>query len=317
MAIFRSIEALGTRLRAPVLAIGNFDGVHLGHRVVFREVVDRARKLGVDSAVLTFEPHPVRFFKPDTPEFRLTTPEQKFELLEACGLEGVVALEFDQQMSERSPEAFVDEILYNGISASTVLVGEGFKFGHKRAGDTDTLKDLCSERGIEVVVLPPVLDDSSDVISSTRIRDAIQQGEVDRVEALLGRHYEVHGKVVHGDKRGRDLGYPTANIETRHPLIPPPGIYATRLEDQTLGILNAATYIGDRPTFADDASMRIESFVIDAEESIDLYDKDVRLHFVARIREDRAFDSSEELVAQMEKDVEKARSILADAGPIR
>lgn len=318
MAVFRMIEEIGNRLAAPVVAIGNFDGIHFGHRAVFREVVDRARKRGVDSAVLTFEPHPVRFFRPDIPDFRLTTPQQKFELLEACGLEGVIALTFDEAMSQRTPAEFVEEILDRGIHASCVLVGEGFVFGKDRAGDTESLAKLCAARNIETVIVPPVRDENGEIVSSTRIRDAVREGRFDIVEDLLGRHYEIHGQVVHGDARGRDLGFPTANIKPVHPLIPPDGIYAARLEDHELGVVDAAAYVGSRPTFEDAQEGRhVEAFVIDSDQPIDLYEHDVRLHFVGKVRGDRAFDSSEELVEQMKKDVESAKKILEDAGPLR
>lgn len=319
MAVYTSARAAGAAMTRPVVAIGNFDGVHRGHRDVLARAIARAEAAGTTAAALTFEPHPVRFFRPDAPAFRLTPAQQKHDLLQAAGVD-VVALAFDADLASLSPTDFVETILHQGVGASCVLVGADFAFGKGRAGNVEVLRELAGARGIEVEVVPPFRLDGA-VVSSTRIREALVQGDLEVVTHLLGRPYAILGRVIHGDARGRELGYPTANVATPNPLLPPDGIYAatmTLLEGTSAGepaggCFGAATYIGTRPTFDEDGARTVESFLLDVE-GIDLYERPVELAFHARTRPDQRFDSAEALVAQMERDVEQVRRVLAGRG---
>lgn len=306
--MFQSPESAGQALDHPVVAIGNFDGVHRGHQTVLRDAIERAETRGVDSAVLTFEPHPVRFFRPDTPEFRLTTLEQKAELLEALGIDGVVAVTFDEALSNLSPEEFVDSILHRGLGASAVLVGSDFRFGKDRAGDTDSLRELCRTRDIDVHIIDQVREEG-DAISSSRIRDALRDGDLATVTELLGRPYAIRGDVVSGEKNGRKFGFPTANVGAENPLLPPDGIYASWLTDPEHGRLPAATYIGTRPTL-DGEHRAVEAFCLDVAEPFDIYGHHVEITFVQSVRDDRKFDSIEAMIEQMHRDVENVREVL-------
>lgn len=307
--LFRSLEAAQQGLDRPVVAIGNFDGVHRGHQSVLQQVVARARRDGVDAAALTFDPHPVRHFRPELAPFLLTPVEERAHWAVHYGLDGLVALPFET-IAPLSPEEFVEQILHQGLRASCIIVGEDFRFGKGRAGDIETLRKLASERGIEVAPIEQVeLDDEA--ISSTRIREALQKPDLETVERLLGRPWDIWGTVVHGDARGRDLGFPTANVATPSRLLPPDGIYATEIFDGE-NRWEGATYVGTRPTF-DGEGRTIEAFVIDApEEGLDLYEHDVRVAFVGHVRPDAKFDTPEELVEQMTKDVARAREILSE-----
>ncbi len=310
--IYRTLKRAKSAINHPsVVTIGNFDGVHRGHQAL----LEFARTLAQDAAAvvpLTFDPHPVRYFKPDIPPFELTTIEQRAELLEAHGADAVVVVTFDEEIATLTPEEFVDQILIDALKATHVIVGKGFRFGHKRAGTTEVLINLCSTRGVGVTVHEPILDTEhdSEVISSTRIRELVKAGEVDEIPALLGRPYTMWGEVVHGDARGRELGYPTANITTENEVLPPDGIYTTTLETPSFGPLEAITYVGRRPTYeGEEAQRNIETFVLrwERDEPLDLYEEHVGIRFHDFIRGDRAFDSSEELIEQMDKDVAEAR----------
>jgi riboflavin kinase/FMN adenylyltransferase len=307
--VFRTPKSAGDALNRPVVAIGNFDGVHRGHQAVVRTAIERADALGVDTAVLTFEPHPVRFFRPEMPAFRLTTLEQKAERLEALGVDGVVPLDFDEEISNLSPEEFVENILHDGLRASAVLVGSDFRFGKGRAGDTAMLRELCAARDIEVIVIEQVLDDG-DAISSSRIRQALAEGDLEMVTALLGRHYAIRGNVVSGEKNGRKFGFPTANIDPDNPLLPPDGIYASWLTDPEHGRLPAATYVGTRPTL-DGEHRAVEAFCLDVEEPFDIYGHHVDLEFVESVRGDQKFESVDAMIEQMHRDVANVRGVLA------
>ena len=307
MALFRDIDAFREAAPRSVIAIGNFDGLHAGHRHVLSIAVKLASETGVPAAVLTFDPHPIRFFKPATPEFALTSLDERSVLLGLLGVEHLMALNFDAELSSKSPQEFVDEILVTGIDASQVLVGEGFRFGKGRAGDTAILTELCAARGVAVHVVG-LAQIQGTVVSSTRIRDAVRAADFGVVRELLGRNFAVSGKVVHGDARGRDLGYPTANVQTEPRLLPPDGIYATWLYDNQ-SRFPSATYVGTRPTF-DGSDRRIESFILNASGPVDLYEHDVVVEFVERVRSDMRYESAEALVAQMAIDVAQSKEIL-------
>lgn len=308
--LYRTPEEAGRHLDHPVVAIGNFDGVHRGHQAVLDQVVERARRDGHSSAVLTFEPHPVQYFRPDLPAFRLTTLEQKARLIEALGIDGVVAATFDASIANLSPEDFVRGILQHALGASVVFVGADFRFGKNRAGDAEVLRELCAQRGIALEIVKAVRD-ASEVISSTRIRDAVRDGDLDTANELLGRPYSVFGRVVHGQGKGREFGFPTANIQIANPLLPPDGIYATRLHHAVHGTLDAATYVGTRPTLGAELERAVEAYCLEPPDSFVIYGDEVELEFLATVRGDQKFDSIDELLEQMRRDVERVREVLA------
>ncbi len=304
--VFFDLDTAGNAVDDPVVTIGNFDGVHIGHREIFERAIDRADDAGVASLALTFTPHPVRFFRPDADAFRLTTDSQKFDLIKETGVDAVFALRFDQNIASLSPEAFVEQLLDQGLSASRVIVGANFAFGKNRAGSTDDLERLCDEHGIVTDICRKVRY-GGEVVSSTRIRGCLEEGKVGEAAELLGRRHRVVGRVIEGDKRGRELGYPTANLQTEN-LVPADGIYATYLHVQGEDSYPAATSIGTRPVFDGD-ERTTEAYVLDRD-NLDLYESTVELEFVEYIRDERDFSDSAALVEQMERDVEQTRKIL-------
>ena len=304
--VFRTLRSARTELDNPVVTIGNFDGVHLGHQEIFRRTRRHADALDTAAIALTFHPHPVRHFRPEIDEFRISTDRQKFELMIEHGLDAVVALPFDDALASLEPADFVDEIIAEGLDASFVVVGANFRFGRKRAGSTDDLERLAGERAIDTEICSEVERDG-EVVSSTRIRELLQQGSIGEATTLLTRPHRVQGTVVHGDERGRTLGYPTANIEPEN-LLPADGIYATWLRVEGGERLPAASSIGFRPTF-DGEERRLESFVLDRDD-LDLYGADVELEFIEYVRPEVSFESADELVDQMDADVEDVRQIL-------
>lgn len=291
-----------------VVTIGNFDGVHRGHQAL----IATARELARDRRVvaLSFDPHPVRFFRPELEPFELTTIPQRLELLEEHGADSALVVPFGEEIASKSPREFVQEILIETLRAEHVVVGEGFRFGNRRAGTTRVLEELGEELGFGVEVFEPVRDEGG-VISSTRIREHVHAGRVEQIPALLGRPYTIRGVVVHGDARGRELGFPTANVSTPNGVLPPDGIYTTTLEAPApFGALAAITYIGHRPTYEHNGERNIETFVLEwsGEEPLDLYELEVSVAFHEFIRPDQAFESSEALIEQMERDVTQARA---------
>jgi len=304
--VFFDLDDAGRRLDAPVVTIGNFDGVHVGHQAIFERAIARAADAAVPSLALTFSPHPVRFFRPDTEEFRVTTDHQKFRLIGDNGIDEVLALQFDRSVAELEPDAFVDRIIDRGLEASRVIVGANFAFGKNRAGSTEDLEHLCGERGIEADICEKI-EYAGDVVSSTRIRDALRDGDISAAADLLGRNHRVVGTVVDGAGRGRDLGYPTANISPDN-LVPADGIYATYLHTSDGKRLPSASSIGTRPTF-EGGDRTTECYVLEGEDW-ELYDEVVELEFVEFLRPERAFDDVDELVAQMDEDVRRTSEIL-------
>lgn len=299
--IYRTLEQASTQLDAPVVTIGNFDGAHIGHQAIFRLARELAVEMGSRHVALTFDPHPVRYFKPDADPFRLTPSQQRAELLLSYGLEAVVELPFDDDMSSLEPGAFVEKILVDGLGATGVVVGEDFAFGKGRAGSTEDLERLCAEHDIETRICDHVeLKDRS--ISSTRIRDAIANGEMEVATGLLGRPYRVRGEVVEGDQRGRALGFPTANISTPNRVLPPNGVYATTLHHRGSSARPSITNIGTRPTFDGD-DVTVECFVMNVDGELDLYGEQVELDIWTFVRKERKFDAPDGLIRQIQKDV--------------
>ena len=307
--LLRNLDEIATvGLTRPSVIIGNFDGVHLGHRAL----IDAARARDVDASVvvLTFDPHPVQYFRRDESPFLLSTIKERSVALHEAGADHVVALRFDDALANTTADDFVNDILVGALDVATVFVGEHFVFGKGRTGNFNVLQALGERLGFDAVAIELVVWEDERA-SSTRIRDAIRAGDVERAAALLGRPYRVTGPVVHGEKRGRELGFPTANVATSSDrLLPPAGIYATEVEVEGLeGRWMGASYIGNKPTFPGD-DLVLETFVLDAPEPFDLYDREMSVDFVAKIRGDVAFDSAQALVEQMHRDVDAIRKTL-------
>jgi len=289
----------------PVLALGNFDGLHRGHVKIIERVRRRAEERGGVAVLLTFDPHPTRVVRPDkAPRLLMTTP-QKLEALEQAGMNGVAIVRFTRELSQWSPEQFAERVLVNWLHVAEVWVGANFLFGHDRAGNFSLLRLLGARDGYRTEKIDPVRYKDF-VVSSTRIRRLIAEGRVDEAAALLGRQYSVDGTVVSGDRRGRELGFPTANLETPNELLPPNGVYATLLIMD--GVVHpAVTNIGVRPTFGNTYAAVVETHVLDADG--DWYGRRVRLAFVQRMRDERAFDGPASLREQIENDCRRARAL--------
>jgi len=299
--------------RGAVVTIGVYDGVHLGHLAVLRLVRELADARGLDAVCVTFDRHPAEVVRPESAPKLLTTTEQKLELLDATGyLDGCFVLHFDEARSREAAEEFVQEILVDGAGARLVIVGADFHFGRNRGGNVALLERMGAELGFEVVGLGLQAPfPGGPIYSSTRIRELLAQGDVTGAADLLGRPHEVRGEVEMGDRRGRELGFPTANVGVPARLcLPADGIYAGTFVDHYEVERPAALSLGRRPTFYDDAEMSLlEAFVLDFDG--DLYGQQVKVRFVERLRGEERFDSVDELVRQMERDVEATRRVLS------
>jgi len=293
-------------LRGVVVALGNFDGVHLGHQEVLRRAVEEGRRREMRVVAATFHPHPRAVLGAGDPPRLLTPVELRREALRRYGVEGVVEVPFDRELSRRSPEQFVREVLVGDIGAGVVVVGENFRFGHKASGDFGDLHRLMRELGGEAVAVEVRTIGGGAGISSTRIRALISGGEVEEAAALLGRAYVLRGKVVVGDRRGRTIGFPTANVLPEpEAVVPAHGVYAgfVLVGDQSFA---ACTNVGVAPTFAR-AESRVEAYLLDFDG--DLYGRTVDVGFTHRIRGEKKFSGIDELKSQIQSDVETARSL--------
>lgn len=298
-----------------VVTIGNFDGVHRGHQHLLSTVTSRAAERGISSLVLTFEPHPVAVLRPDQAPARITTPTEKISRLRATGIDEVVPVKFDTAFAALSPGEFL-AFLVETACPTDIYVGDGFRFGKMRAGDIETMRRFGRQHGFECHTVEPFSDDEG-VISSSRVRSALLSGDVTVATALLGRRYWLGGTVEHGMARGRDLGYPTANLSVPAGLcVPQDGIYAgyARFDSHEDRAHEALIYIGASPTFEDRARV-VEVNILDYRG--DLYGHELDIEFVAFVRGDRAFESSEALVAQMADDESRSRQILYETSPER
>jgi riboflavin kinase / FMN adenylyltransferase len=293
------------RWHKPVLALGNFDGLHRGHTKIIERVRRVAAERGATSLVLTFDPHPPRIVRPDKAPPLLMTLEQKLEALEHAGVQGVAIVRFTHELSQWEPETFVRAVLVDWLRVGEVWVGADFLFGRNRSGNFSLLRALGGHYGFRAEKIDPVRYKDF-VVSSTRVRRLVSEGRVDEAGALLGRHVFIDGSVVRGAGRGRELGYPTANVETSNELIPPHGVYATTVSID--GIVHpGVTNIGLRPTFQDAAKTTIEVHVLGTER--DLYDRTIRIGFVQRLRDERRFPDVDALKAQIDADVRRARRL--------
>lgn len=288
------------------MAIGNFDGVHLGHRALLNAAVATARQLGRPSGVMVFEPHPREYFQPNEQHFRLTPLKRKLALFEKLGLKVAFVEHFDQQLAGLKANEFIERVLVAGLGVSHVIIGYDFYFGNKRGGNPELMAQAGEQLGFGVTILPPVAD-QGEVFSSSGVRLHLAQGDVRGAARMLGENWRVAGKVVGGAKRGTGMGYPTANLPMPKGTALGHGIYAVRahVDGQTH---DAAAYLGTRPTF-DDGMPVLEVFLFDFDG--DLYGHEMDVEFVDFIRGDRKFASADELVTQMNADVAQARAVLA------
>jgi riboflavin kinase/FMN adenylyltransferase len=311
MQRWRGFEAVPSGWGRSVVTIGVFDGVHLGHQATIRHAVQRADELGVRSVVVTFDPHPSEVVRPGSHPAVLTEPGRKAELIEALGVDVLCVVPFTAEFSRLSAEAFGHDVLVEHLHAAAVVVGENFRFGHRAAGDVALLERLGRTFGFEVESAPLVAVDRT-VFSSTYIRACVDAGDVAAAAAALGRAHRVEGVVVRGDRRGREIGFPTANLLCgRYAAIPADGVYAARLVRRGGETLPTAVSIGSNPTFSG-RERRVEAFVLDF--SGDLYGERIALDFVAHLREMRRYDGVEPLVAQIHEDVAHTRAVLAADG---
>ena len=297
-----------------VVTIGTFDGVHLGHRAILEEIRTRAREADGESALLTFYPHPRIILHPEDHGLRLlSTPAEKATQLEEAGLDHLIVYPFSPSFSRMTAEEYVRNLLVNGLHAHTVVVGYDHRFGRNREGDFSTLRELSEVFGFRVEEIP-ARDVDAIHVSSTKIREALERGEVEFAHRLLGYHYTLEGEVVHGDAQGRTMGFPTANIRVAYPykLIPCHGVYAIHAEmrgNRWNGVLN----IGVRPTVSEESELRLEAHLFDFDHMV--YGENIRVRLLARIREERQFASVYDLQRQIAEDCQKARERCAHAQP--
>ena len=330
MRVWRALEDVPGDLTRTVVTIGNFDGVHLGHRHVIDRASQEATRPALDASVtadrpdhrehrlpvvaVTFDPHPFAVLRPEHAPTLLTTIERRVELLADAGVDDVLVMPFSREIAAWSPEHFVERILVDTLHAVAVVVGANFRFGNRAAGDVTVLQRLGGELGFEAVGVD--LEGGPQAWSSTYIRTCVAAGDVEGATEALGRLFSVRGVVVEGDHRGHELGYPTANVPSVGMAAPLDGVYAgwlRRLDEAGSDPMPAAISVGTNPTF-DGTERRVESYVLDRDD-LELYDVEVEVSFVQRLRGMERFDSVEELLVQMAKDVERAHDVLGVPAP--
>ncbi|WP_144575694.1 bifunctional riboflavin kinase/FAD synthetase [Agrobacterium sp. DE0009] len=307
-------EPLPEALRGGVVAIGNFDGVHRGHRAVLDRALELAEARGVPALVLTFEPHPRSVFRPDTPVFRLTPAPLKARILEAIGFRSVIEYPFDREFSQRSAEEFVQSILIDWLHANAVVTGFDFHFGKGREGGPAFLMEAGKRHGFDVTLVDAFRDEGADVVSSSRIRSLLREGDVAGAAGLLGYRFTVESEVIGGQKLGRTLGYPTANMALAPETELKAGIYAVRFRRPDGSIRDGVASFGYRPTVTDNGAALLETFVFDF--SGDLYGEVCSVSFFGHLRDELKFDGLDPLVAQIRRDEEEARAILSGVRPL-
>lgn len=305
--VYEGLERIPPSIKPTAVTIGVFDGVHRGHRALMRSVVERAQALRATPVVVTFDRHPLEVIAPGKEPPVLTTLEQRLPLMGETGIEAVVVLGFDEALRTMSPEDFVRQVLVDALGCAHVVVGANFRFGHQQAGTIETLHDLGQAYGFGTTIFA-LVDDRREVVSSSLIRAHVSDGEVERVIGELERPYRVPGVVVHGASRGRDLGFPTANVDVpARVLLPKVGVYAgwVRLAGERLPAL---INVGLNPTFEDRTSPVVEAYILDFDR--DIYGEQVEVEFTHRLRDELRFGSVEELVEQISRDVERGRALL-------
>ncbi len=311
MRVFHGIREIDKRLRKPVLTVGNFDGLHVGHAAIIETVVGRARALGGETVVYTFDPHPRKVLQAERAPGLLTTTEQKLELLETAGIDAVILEPFTPEFAKTPPETFVRDFLHRSIQPVEVYVGYDFHFGRDREGSMRLLTEMGPKLGFAVTIIPEVMVGDEDV-NSTRIRALLEQGEVAVVTGLLGRPYSVRGSVEEGARRGRTLGFPTLNLASENEILPRAGVYAGCVRfldagDPPRGTSRfAVTNVGQRPTFEEAGRLVAEAHLLDFEG--DAYGRRVELRFDLRLRGEQRFSGPDALREQIARDVALARA---------
>ena len=308
MEVFDGIDKITRQFRNPVLTIGNFDGVHIGHISLFQRVKELAEALDGESLVITFNPHPVKVLYPSNGPPLITPHEQKMQLIEAAGIDVFIVVEFTMDFAQISARHFVHDIVHKRIGARAVVVGPDYRFGHKREGDIPSLTQMGDELSFQVHVVADLTVNGIEVSSST-IRELVLAGDLENTRQMLGRDYQVAGQVISGrDRGGRLLGFPTANLELIDELTPRPGVYATEVFIDGRRY-EGATNIGYSPTFQNGA-FSVETHIMDFNR--DIYGKVIQVRFIERLRDEKTFSGPEELAAQIHKDVERAKQVLAE-----
>ena len=305
MEVFEGYKDLNQKFPNPVVTLGNFDGVHLGHQEIFSRVRERAKEIQGTSLVYTFHPHPLSVLTQESQFLNITTLEEKLKLIEKAGIDVVICEPFTLEFSRLTAEEFVKNILWGQIGTKEIFVGEDYTFGSKRQGNIYSLTTMGKSLNFRVKIIESQIKDNI-IVKSSKIREFIQMGEVEVAHRLLGRAYSITGQVIKGKERGITLGYPTANIRPNKALHPGVGVYAVWIKyenNQFAGAMN----IGYNPTFSGQ-ELSLEVHILDFNR--DLYGKEIEIFFVARIRKEKAFASQEELRAQIAKDVSEAREIL-------
>ena len=307
MKIFRQIEDPRLSMPGSVVTMGNFDGIHLGHQTLIRKTVEDSKQQGYPSTVLTFEPHPLRILAPERAPLLILSYDDKMALFESFGVDIVIAQSFNRQFASIAADDFVRRFLVDRLKVRKLWVGRDLRFGQSRHGEVNDLVRLAPDGGFQVGVLDPILLQGVR-ISSSQIRQLVQEGRVDEARPMMGRYHFVSGRVVTGHRRGRELGFPTANISSPTEVIPLDGIYASLIQIKNKQWLSVSN-IGVNPTFGD-GPKTIESFILDFDG--DIYGESVKLSFVKRIREERKFVMVKDLVAQMHEDVNRAKAIFKE-----
>ena len=311
MRVFNHLDQINEPFKNAVITIGNFDGVHIGHQALFHEVIEKAQAIGGTSVAMTFEPHPLRVLKQNNHPPLITLYEQKSELIERTGIDVLICVPFTLEFAALSAEQFVRDLLVQKIGIKAIVVGEDYSFGKNREGNIDLLKSYGPKYGFEVIVAGWIKSPRAlaQRISSTKIRELVTDGQMEQAEKMLGRNYQIRGKVVTGrDRGGKLLGIPTANINLHDELCPKTGIYAVTVEcegNQHRGVAN----IGYSPTF-EDHEFTVEVHILDFSDNI--YSKKIRVNFIKRIRDEIKFSNIPELIDQIKRDIAAARKILAE-----
>ncbi|WP_455222015.1 bifunctional riboflavin kinase/FAD synthetase [Kaarinaea lacus] len=311
MELIRGLQNLKPHHKGCVATIGNFDGVHLGHQAVIRQVMDKARELGLPVTVITFEPQPQEYFRPDEVPSRLTRFREKLLVLETLFVDRVLCLRFNKQLASLTADEFVQQILVDGLGVKYLVVGDDFKFGKGRSGNFEYLQSIGPELGFEVSDTDS-FSFAGERVSSTRIREALESGDLLLAKQMLGRDYSMCGRVAHGDKRGRTIGFPTANIYLHRKSSPLYGVYSVQLHSKhpQIGgrIVNGIANVGQRPTVGGTRTL-LEVHLFDF--SGDIYGAYVDVIFLQKIRDEHRFESFEALKAQIARDVEQAKAFFA------
>lgn len=306
MLVFRKVPDRATT--PTVLTIGNFDGLHLGHRAMLERLCAKAQALGLPASVMTFEPHPRELFAPDQAPARLTSMREKLALLESCGVDRAYICRFDRRLAALAAPEFIDRILVQGLAVRHVIIGDDFRFGKGRGGDFDMLRSAGQSCGFTAEAMHTVECDGERV-SSSAVREALAAGDLEHAARLLGRPYEIAGRVVHGGKIGRQLGFPTANIQLKRKRLPLTGVFAVAVTGVDKRHLPGAASIGVRPTLGQGLRPVLEVHLFDFDREI--YGTHVAVHFLHKLRDEWKFDSLEALKTQIARDVENTRAYFA------